>query len=86
MVHGKIILALACVCVCTYVQECVHVSVSPRAYIYIDSKEKRACNRVPIKCHSKAKNSNKFCTNYGIEAANVTKITTIPFRSWFEFC
>ena len=36
MVHGKIILALAyikCVCVCTYVQACVHVSVSPRAYI-----------------------------------------------------
>ena len=43
----------------------------------IDSKEKRACNQVPIKLHSKAKNSNKFYTNYGIEAANVTKNSTV---------
>ena len=77
---------------CTGMRMCVHICTSMCACecvtkgLYIDSKEKRACNRVPIKCHSKAKNSNKFCTNYGIEAANVTKNTTVPFRSWFEFC
>ena len=77
---------------CTGMRMCVHICTSMCTCecvtkgLYIDSKDKRTCNRVPIKRHSKGKNSNKFCTNYGIEAANVTKNTTVPFRSWFEFC
>ena len=66
--------SIECHCVCTH-----HIHIELYMYYQglIDSKEKRACNWVPIKLHSKAKNSNKFCTNYGIEAANVTKNSTV---------
>ena len=38
----------------------------------LDSKEK-ACNLVPIKVQTEAKNSNKLCISCGHKAAKVTK-------------
>ena len=43
----------------------------------IDSKEKRACNLVPIKIQTEAKNSNKLCISCGTKAAEVTKNSTV---------
>ena len=42
----------------------------------IDSKEKRACDLVPIKIQTRAKNSNKHCISYSTKAVKVAKNST----------
>ena len=43
----------------------------------IDSKEKSACNLVPIEIRTEAKNSNKLCISYSTKVANVTKNSSV---------
>ena len=43
----------------------------------IESKEKRACNMVPIILQTEAKNSNKLGISYDTNTANVTKNSTV---------
>ena len=70
---------------CTGMRMCVHICTSMCACecvtkgLYIDSKEKRACNRVPIKRHSKAKNSNKSVQTMALKQLMLLKI--LRYRS-----
>ena len=63
---------------------CTELSQKLHHIIYqglIDSKEKRACNLVPIKTQIEAKNSNKLCTSYSTKVhtyiAKVTRNSTV---------
>ena len=53
---------------------------------HIDSKEKRACNLVPIKILTDAKNSNKLCIIYVTILRQLMLLKIVPFYCWFEFC
>ena len=64
-----------------YNSQCAFTFTIDNTKGYIDSKEKRACNLVPIKIQTEAKISNKLYISYGIKAAKVTKNDAVLYTA-----